>query len=119
MKKIKARIKQFIFKLFKEEILATRPPVTPHRLLTPVKVAYTFETDPVSGVNSASYPLAQEQSYGAQYERGKRKLFEEVMKYVEVSVESPVTGRFGVAKVTLSVFVCKEETYKPASYDNR
>jgi hypothetical protein len=119
MKKIKDRLRRFIFKLFEREIVATfEPPIRIKREeLLPVKLAYTFETDPMAGVNSGVYPLAKEHEYRAQMERGKRELFKRVMEHVEVTVEPVFKGRPGASRVTMSVLIFIPKTVKPASYD--
>lgn len=120
MKTLKDRLRRFIFKMFEREILSTynRPMVIKREELLPVKLAYTFETDPMAGVNSGVYPLAQEHEYRAQMERGKRELFKRVMEHVEVTTEPIVRGRPGANRVTMSVLIFIPKTVKPASYDN-
>jgi hypothetical protein len=114
--KIKQRLRSWLYRYFREEIRleAMRHAARTDRFV-PHKLAYQFKVSYEDLRGMGNYPLGSQQLIDAQIEKGKRELFKQLPIEVVAEDTYPDFGK----RYTLSVMICKEKEYVPASYQKK
>ncbi len=83
----------------------------------PVKLTYDFRVSYEDLRGMGNYPMGSQQMIDSLIEKGKRELFKEAVKHVQV-IEMDDYPDFG-KKYRLQIMICREKGYTPASYQKK
>lgn len=116
--KLKQQFRNWLYRYFRDEIHreAMRHSARSQSFV-PVKLAYDFRVSYEALRGMGNYPLGSQQVIDAQIEKGKRELYKDVMKHVQVTStdDYPDFGK----RYRIEIMVWREKGYTPASYQTK